>query len=463
MFDPGSIIAGKYRIKHKLGEGAMGQVLAVEHVEMGWLRAIKLMTQAAAATPDAMERLRREARAMSEIESAHAVTVYDFGRLEDGSPYIVMEYLEGCDLDAYLKQQGPLPVHEAVSYVLQALEAIAEAHQKGIVHRDLKLKNLFRTADASGRPVVKVLDFGISKLLHLGASNAVTHQGVMLGTPYYMSPEQWSAAPDVDGRADIWSLGAILYRLTTGSLPFSASIQAQLCRQVLMDPPAPMQSPYGPLPYGFEAVVHRCLEKAPGARYPSAAQLAQALVPFTADLASDATTPLPSSHTAPSYVAACVAPDPTTTASTENRLSLASPPHAATGSGGAKHSWVWAVAAFAVVSVTGVALLFWSGSVRRDSSATPTASPTAESAALPVGVASRPQRSANEPDSDEASAPDEPSALDVAGLDGGVAAEDATAASGGSGGDKPAPHSAPSKAAAPGGPRADPYGDWSRH
>ena len=282
----GDMIAGKYRVEKVLGVGGMGMVVAARHVELHELRAIKLMLSGLAARPDAVERFLREARAAVRLKSEHVAKVYDVGRLEDGSPYMVMEYLEGSDLSVILKAYGPMSVADAVTRVLEACEAIAEAHAAGIVHRDLKPANLFLTTAADGSPSTKVLDFGISKLMPAPGSDPghnMTQTGAMLGSPLYMSPEQMLSTRDVDARTDIWALGVILYQLTTGVVPFAAETLTQMCAMVFQQAAAPPSQQRAGLPAAFDAVVLRCLAKQAAQRYGNVAELAQDLLPFGAE------------------------------------------------------------------------------------------------------------------------------------------------------------------------------------
>ena len=219
----GDLLAGKYRVERVLGAGGMGAVVAAYHMQLETKVALKFLLPAMLANEEAVTRFAREARAAVRITNEHVARVLDVGTLESGAPYIVMEYLDGTDLAGWLRQRGPLPIEEAIDFVLQAGEAIAEAHALGIVHRDLKPANLFCIRSADGRPTIKVLDFGISKVTNLSASasNLVkTQTATLMGSPFYMSPEQMEATHAVDARTDIWALGVILFELLTGKVPF---------------------------------------------------------------------------------------------------------------------------------------------------------------------------------------------------------------------------------------------------
>src|SRR6478752_9937760 len=193
----GQILAGKFRIERVLGQGGMGVVVAATHLQLDERVALKFLLPDALANPEAVERFAREARAAVKIKSEHVARVSDVGTLESGSPYMVMEYLQGEDLASWVRRNGAMPVPDAIEFLLQACEAIAEAHALGIVHRDLKPANLFVTRRVDGSPCIKVLDFGISKLTAAGADQGITQTASLLGSPLYMSPEQLAAARDV--------------------------------------------------------------------------------------------------------------------------------------------------------------------------------------------------------------------------------------------------------------------------
>jgi serine/threonine-protein kinase len=277
----GDVLAGKYRVERILGEGGMGIVVAATHIALEERVALKFMRAEATQREDGVERFLREARAAVKLKSAHVARVLDVGTLETGSPYIVMEYLEGSDLSEVLVQRGKLTLGEAVEYLLQACDAIAEAHSRGIIHRDLKPANLFVTQARDGTPLLKVLDFGISKMNVLGdRPESMTQSTAILGSPMYMSPEQMKSSRDVDPTTDIWSLGVILYEAVGGRVPFDEETIGALMAKVLTQSPPALQTLRGDLPEPFVAVVARCLEKEPRQRYASVAELARALVPF---------------------------------------------------------------------------------------------------------------------------------------------------------------------------------------
>ncbi|HTQ05693.1 MAG TPA: serine/threonine-protein kinase [Polyangiaceae bacterium] len=276
--EPGQILAGKYRVERVLGQGGMGMVIAAHHLQLDERVALKFLLPEASINGEAVKRFVREARAAVKIKSDHVARVSDVATLDDGTPYLVMEYLEGADLSSELERRGPLAVDEAVELLLQACEAIAEAHSLGIVHRDLKPANLFLTRRAGGAPWVKVLDFGISKLSR-GPDVGMTSTTAVMGSPLYMSPEQIRATREVDARADLWALGVILYELLCGRLPFRGDTLPQLSVNIAVEPPEPFPALVG-VPAALELVVFRCLEKDRERRYNNVAEFAYALAPF---------------------------------------------------------------------------------------------------------------------------------------------------------------------------------------
>ncbi len=277
---PGDVLSNKFRVEHVLGVGGMGVVVAATHLQIGQLVALKFMLPAALAYPDNVARFEREARAAGKLRSDHVAKVTDVGRLDDGAPYMVMEFLEGEDLHRYMRKHGRLPVTTAVDFLLQACEAIAEAHAQGIVHRDLKPKNLFLTQRLNGEPLIKVLDFGVSKVKGEGGDLSLTTTRQVLGSPSYMSPEQLRASRDVDHRTDIWALGAILYELLTRQLPFPADTLTQLTAKVITEPPVPIEELRSEIPEQLRRVILKCMEKRPDDRFASVPDLAAALAPF---------------------------------------------------------------------------------------------------------------------------------------------------------------------------------------
>ncbi len=275
----GEVLDGKYRVERVLGVGGMGIVVAATHVQLHTRVALKFLLPAALGTAQIVERFAREARAAVQIQSEHVARVIDVGTLPTGSPYMVMEYLEGGDLADAVAKDGPMPIAQAVGYVLQACEAIAEAHSLGIVHRDLKPANLFLARRTGRDAVVKVLDFGISKTRESGPSG-LTQTSAMMGSPYYMAPEQMMSSKDVDARADIWALGIILYELLAGTPPFTAETMPEIVFMVTQRDAPPLVEKRADVPPGLAEVVARCLLRDPTKRYANVAKLASALAPF---------------------------------------------------------------------------------------------------------------------------------------------------------------------------------------
>ena len=275
----GDILAGKYRVERVLGIGGMGVVVAATHVELDQKVAIKFVLPAAVNDEGLLERFLREARAAVRLKSEHVAKVLDVGKMESGAPYMVMEYLEGCDLAQLLAKDGPLHVDTAADYIVQACEAVAEAHSQGIIHRDIKPQNLFLTKRVGGSSLVKVLDFGVSKVSIAGVVN-LTQTMTVMGSPLYMSPEQMRSARSVDPRSDIWALGVVLYELLSGKTPFHAESMPELCLKVVTETPVPIDELRPDVPQAMAAVVMRCLEKEPDKRFNDAADLASALESF---------------------------------------------------------------------------------------------------------------------------------------------------------------------------------------
>ncbi|WP_437825275.1 serine/threonine-protein kinase [Sorangium sp. So ce1153] len=278
----GEVFAQRYRLERSLGHGSMGAVFAAEHVSLRQRVAVKFLLPRAKDFPGASARFLREARAAAAIRSEHVARVIDVGTAELGLPYLVMEYLRGRDLQQVLDARGPLPVSEAVDYVLQSCEAVAEAHARGIVHRDLKPGNLFLTTGQSGVPLVKVLDFGLSKAADdsVEETGKLTASEMMLGSPCYMSPEQVRSTKDVDARTDVWSLGIILYQLLTARFPFDAPSISALFVAIVTEPATPPRVHRWELPVHLEEVILRCLEKDVQRRIQSVVELSRALAPY---------------------------------------------------------------------------------------------------------------------------------------------------------------------------------------
>ena len=240
----------------------------------------KSLLPGALTSAEVVSRFVREARAAVKIKSQHVARVIDVSQLEDGSPYMVMEYLDGMDLSEWLEKRGPLAVAQAVDFVLQACDALAQAHVLGIVHRDLKPANLFRVKSPDGSDLVKVLDFGISKMQSQEGGHSLTRTNALMGSPFYMSPEQLMASKTVDARSDIWSIGIILFELLAGRPPFHAEAITELAIKIANEPPPSLSSNRSDVPKGVADAIAKCLEKQREARFADVGELATALAPF---------------------------------------------------------------------------------------------------------------------------------------------------------------------------------------
>jgi serine/threonine-protein kinase len=281
----GEVVAGKYALQRIVGAGGMGVVVGAMHVQLDQRVAIKFMSPLLSSNRDSVERFMREARLAARIQCEHVVRIFDVAALDDGTPYIVMEFLQGEDLGARLRRQGRFHVGDAVDVVLQAGEAMAEAHVDGVVHRDLKPGNLFVCERPDGSPLVKVLDFGISKIVRRTGGGTergsqLTGPHVLLGSPLYCSPEQLRASTTVDARSDIWALGAILYELVSGTPPFRGATLLEISTNVIHRSPPPLSASRPQVPRELDDVVARCLAKSPDDRFASVAEMARALAPF---------------------------------------------------------------------------------------------------------------------------------------------------------------------------------------
>lgn len=271
---PGDRFAEKYVLEKELGRGGMGIVFLAEDTDLERPVAIKVLLEEHVTDQGAVTRFLREAKASVKIQSEHVARIYETGRLPSGVPFIVMEYLLGQDLADRLEVKGAMTESQIADLVLQACEALAEAHAAGIVHRDLKPANLFLARRPDGSEALKILDFGISKI---STSSVLTKSQTLVGSPYYMSPEQLESAQDVDARADIWAAGVIMYELSTGQRPFEGNSLAALCVTVLNASPKPLEVVKPSTTPDFAAVVARCLKKDRNQRFQNVGELANAI------------------------------------------------------------------------------------------------------------------------------------------------------------------------------------------
>lgn len=285
QLQPGRSLLGRYRVIRVLGKGAMGVVVAARDQFVPRTVAIKLMLAQAWGFGNAVERFLREARAATKLTSENVVQVLDVGRTSNGSPYMVMEHLEGMSMDKLLVQCRMFSVEDAVDFTLQACAVTAEAHESGIVHRDIKPGNLFITQRADGGPLVKLLDFGLSKLQEGDEDEdlSLTDTTGTMGSPSYMSPEQCRSAKYVDHRSDIWALGVTLFQFLSGHMPFETNSKAELFAMILATEPQSLTDVAPWIPDGLEAVIMRCLRKNPDERYQSVAELGTALSAFASE------------------------------------------------------------------------------------------------------------------------------------------------------------------------------------
>ncbi len=351
----GEVLAGKFRVEKVLAAGGMGVVVLATHIALQQQVALKFLLPSALKDESAVARFEREARAAARLRSKHVVRVSDVGTMDDGQPYMVMEFLEGEDLTGVIAK-GNVPVDLAIETMTQICDALAEAHKLGIVHRDLKPGNIFMTKDNNGALLVKVLDFGISKLQ--GDALALTSTAQIIGSPLYMSPEQLRASRDVDPRSDMWALGAILYEMLTGRVPFMADNVMELAFKVLETTPEPVSKVRDDVPAHVIAAIDACLAKNRDDRVPSPGALVRMLL-AAKDTTGDALTdtqkdtsarpesapPRSTSSEPPGGIAAATGTSWNTNAS---------------GSGRRPRSWI--VAAVAVLGVGGTVAFVKAGS-----------------------------------------------------------------------------------------------------
>lgn len=403
-FRAGGVLFGKFRIDRVLAQGGLGVVVAATHLQLDQRVAIKYLKPEALAQKTVVERFLREARLASQIRSDHVVRVHDVGVVDDAGPYMIMEYLEGIDLGRVLEDKGALLIRNAVDYVLQACEALAEAHAMGIVHRDLKPGNMFLAKRAAGSSIVKLIDFGISKAAPgrtpSGTWDNLSTGDEIFGTPVYMSPEQLRGAADLDARSDIWALGIVLHELLTGMYPFDGENVPQLCTSILGDPPVPLTRHRSAAPPELEKVILKCLEKDRTRRYRNVAELAQELVPFGPDSAAARVEHI---RRVIQEGGASVRPPPPTPGSFEltAAANLSAPPLTVSAAPLGRRKWVIAsVATFVAAAALGLILLV-TGKRGEPERAAASVAPSV-SVLVPVATASAP------PPSSATSVPDIP-------------------------------------------------------
>ncbi len=310
-----TVLGQRYQLRRRIGVGGMGTVYEAEQLDEGRSVAVKVLQQHLIGVPAVHARFRREAQATAEVKHPHIVEVMDFHDGPDEPPFLVMELLQGQTLKSLLKKEGPLPVARAATIARQVASALAAAHEAGVIHRDIKPDNIFLVDTGTADIQVKVLDFGVARLMHEDDATALgTESGAWVGTPSYMAPEQVRCRP-VDGRADIYSLGACLYQMMTGRRPIDVADNVALLSAILVQVPTPLSGVRSEVPEGFSLVVERTLMKDPAERFENARALAQALEPWThaapipaparpvAELAAVAATKeAPASEAAPSDV-----------------------------------------------------------------------------------------------------------------------------------------------------------------
>jgi serine/threonine-protein kinase len=286
----GQVVDGKYKVRAVLGEGGMGAVFEAEHTAIGRIVAMKVLHPAQAGKKVAVKRFHQEARAAGGIGHPNICEVFDFGTLPDGSPYLVMERLKGETLASRIATDGGLPFLEVVETVIQVLSGLAAAHERGILHRDIKPENVFLAERVGYSAIVKLLDFGVSKVVPGQAAGEweddtdLTKTGMVMGTPYYMSPEQARGDRNLDGRVDLYACGVMLYESLTGQRPFVAKNYNSLLVQILQGGAAPPRSIRASILVALEAVVFKAMARNRDDRYKTAAEFARALVPIRKEL-----------------------------------------------------------------------------------------------------------------------------------------------------------------------------------
>ncbi len=275
---PGATVADRWRVVRELGRGAAGAVFEARD-PAGVRAAVKVLLPEWRSHEEIVERFVREARVLMRLQGPHVGKLLDVGNLDathGALPYLALEYLEGTDLGRLIETQGRVPYRQALAWCADACEGIAEAHALGVVHRDVKPSNVFLADGAAGSaPVVKVIDFGIAAAESAGAGSKITAMGTVIGSPAYMSPEQMMASGDVDARADVWSMGVLLYELLAGDTPFRGRDHLSVFANVMTKPPLPLRAHLKEgVPASIERVILRCLRRPREERYPTMTALA---------------------------------------------------------------------------------------------------------------------------------------------------------------------------------------------
>lgn len=366
----GRVLAGKYRLESELGRGGMGSVWRAEHVELRSPVAVKLIDPTLAETREGQSRFLREARAAGSLRSAHVVSVFDYG-VDDGTPFLVMELLEGESLATRLERRGKLTLTEIQAIVRQVARGLTKAHGAGIVHRDLKPENIFITNEGDTE-LVKVLDFGIAKVGATVAVSVQTQTGMVLGTPFYMSPEQAEGRRELDARSDIWSLGVIVYECLLGRKPFDGDNLAQIILAICVEP-LPVPSHFAAVPAGFDEWFARVIERRLDLRCPTIQSFAESLDrvgdPVTAH---GATIPL---GVAPVAAQVSTEPKPDQSSVSLNQIShhSATPSqmtsevqNASSEASFERPRWLWILVAAPLLIVGLVGFVWWNGSAPSD-------------------------------------------------------------------------------------------------
>ena len=282
----GATYADKYKIVRVLGEGAMGAVYEAENVRIRRRVALKILHPQIAQKADTLRRFEREAQAAGRIGSKHIIEVLDLGELPDGARFMVMEFLDGTTLDQRIRSKGRLTPEDAAPIIAQLLEGLGAAHEAGIIHRDLKPANIYLTTSRGVPDFVKILDFGVSKFNVLNDEMSMTSTGAVLGTPYYMSPEQAKGSRQVDPRSDLYAVGVILYECITGQVPFSAETFNELIFRIVLESPPPVESFVPNLDPAFTAIIHKAMAREANERFQSAAEFRSAVLKWAEAAAS---------------------------------------------------------------------------------------------------------------------------------------------------------------------------------